>query len=114
MKQFSRYALVPVERMDQTIQQRTAYTRFQENGGIADQAAAAHCDKQVTVRVKTGMPQMLCQTLLRSKTSGSIVPFSRNLQSDIFVKVTRAIVPNYEIGFLHRTVKFYVIKISSK
>ena len=43
-------------------------------------------------------------------TSGSIAFLSRNLQSDIVVKVTRSIVSNYEIGFLHFIVRFYIIK----
>lgn len=45
--------------------------------------------------------------------SGSIALFSRNLQSDIVVKVTRAIVSNYEIGFLHFVVRFYIIKTAA-
>jgi hypothetical protein len=45
--------------------------------------------------------------------SGSIALFSRNLQSDIVVKVTRAIVSKYEIGFLHFIVRFYIIKTAA-
>ena len=45
--------------------------------------------------------------------SGSIALFSCNLQSDIVVKVTRAIVSNYEIGVLHFIVRFYIIKTAA-
>lgn len=45
--------------------------------------------------------------------SGSIAPFSRNLQADIVAKVTRVIVSNYEIGFLHFIVRFYIIKTAA-
>ena len=45
--------------------------------------------------------------------SGSIALFSRNLQLDIVVKVTRAIVSNYEIGFLHFMVRFYITKTAA-